>query len=258
MVRACMSGMFSLAVQWGAVPHNPMANVPRPKLEKKEIRVLTVPELWAMREHAVEFLRPRTRQERFDKAEGDVRRMGGKDRSRNPLDIMDFLLATGCRAAEPCGLEWADVHLDDEVPWVEIRQQVQRVIGTGLVVTATKERDVRRLRLPVFAVEMLRRRRTEISGPMVFPNERGGLLAPRNLALSWSNTFAGTEWEWVTQKTLRKTVATLVDAEHGSALAAKQLGHASDAVTRRHYIAQSLVPLDAMVEALNRPEAEAG
>jgi integrase len=60
----------------------------------------------------------------------------------------------------------------------------------------------------------------------------------------WRDLFAGTDWAWVTQKTLRKTVATLINLELGSELAAKQLGHASDAITRKHYIEPSKVPHD--------------
>ena len=243
-VRSTLSGMFASAVRWGAATTNPVAFTQRPKLVHKDIRALTGAEFLAMRAHAVEVLRPRTFDERLARANGDKSRMGGKDRSRTPLDAMDFLLATGCRAGEVPGLAWADVHLDVPQPWVEIRQQVVREIGVGLMLTPTKERDVRRLLLPGFAVEMLRVRQAEATGPMVFPSERGTLLAPRNLATAWKNAFEGSEWEWVTQKTLRKTVATLIDAEHGSVLASRQLGHASDGVTKRHYIAQSMAPLD--------------
>jgi integrase len=82
----------------------------------------------------------------------------------------------------------------------------------------------------------------------------------RNVARTWRHTFRPDKaemaklsdkqldelypWRWVTQKTLRKTVATLVDEAHGSVVASKQLGHAGDAVTKKHYIAQSLVPID--------------
>lgn len=246
MFRTNLSGMFSTAALWGAVPSNPVSFTPRPKMVKKAIRALSIDELLVMRAHMVEALRPFTYEERLARANGDKGRMGGKNRSQTPLDVMDFMLATGCRAAEAPGLAWVDAHLDDPVPWVEIRQQVVRVQGEGLRLTPTKERDERRLRLPGFAVAMLRRRQATAVGPMVFPSDRNGSLrAPRNIAMQWEKAFAGSEWEWVTPKVLRKTVATLVEAEHGSALAAKQLGHASDAVTRRHYIAPSMVPIDA-------------
>lgn len=242
-VRSTLSGMFALAARWGAAPTNPVQHTPVPKTGGKPIRALTGLDLIRMRSHAAEHLRPFTYEERLARANGDKARMGGKNRGRVLLDLIDFLLATGARAAEGPGTEWADVHLEDEVPWVMIRQQVVRVIGDGLRLTGTKEGDTRRLRLPGFAVEMLRRRQSAAAGPLVFPSERGGLLDPRNVSTVWRNTFKGTEWDWVTAKTLRKTVATLVEAELGSKIAAKQLGHASDGVTKRHYIAESLIPV---------------
>ncbi|MGO4583586.1 tyrosine-type recombinase/integrase [Arthrobacter sp. 2RAF6] len=244
VVRNTISGMFKLAARWGAVGNNPVAFTERPKLEEKPIRALTLDELLAMRKYAATVFQPFTPEERLVRAGGDRSKMGGKNRNPVTLDVIDFLLGTGARAAEPAGLYWEDVHLDSPVPWVRIHQQVQRVVGEGLQRTATKEHDVRNLRLPAFLVEMLRRRLTTAQGPLVFPSERGGLLGPRQVLISWKKAFAGSEWDWVTPKTLRKTVATLVDAEHGSVLASKQLGHASDGVTRRHYIAPSGVPID--------------
>jgi integrase len=230
VVRSALSGMFSSAVRWGAAVSNPVGFTGVPKLESKAIRALTVSELWLMRQHAVKVL--------------SVRNATGPSRRQTPLDIMDLLLATGCRAGESIGLAWEDVHLDDPVPWVEIRQQVQSVRGKGAILTATKEHDIRRLRLPQFAVDMLTRRKAVATGPMVFPSTKGGLIYPQSIGASWRAMFKGSEWAWVTQKTLRKTVATLVDAEHGSVMASRQLGHASDAVTRAHYIAQNVTPLD--------------
>ncbi|WP_378735294.1 hypothetical protein [Nocardia brasiliensis] len=50
---------------------------------------------------------------------------------------------------------------------------------------------------------------------------------------------AGTrpQFAWITGKTFRKTVATLIAAEYGPEQAASQLGHADDGVVaRKHYI----------------------
>jgi integrase len=219
--------------------------VPVPKQARKPIRALTVAEVVAMRDYAVERLKPYTYEERFERANGDTGRMGGKNRGQLPLDVMHFLLATGCRAGEVLGLAWEDVHLDAPEPWVEIRQQVVREPGNGLQLRPTKEHDIRRLRLRGVVLEMLRERRVTATGPMVFHTGKGNLLAPRNVARAWAATFADSEWSWVTQKTLRKTVATLVNEAHGSVLASKQLGHASDKVTLAHYVAQSMTPIDA-------------
>ena len=245
MVRSILSGMFSAAARWDAVPSNPVAFTLPPKLEQKPIRALSLDELVRMRELASGIFRPFTLQERLDRANGDVRRLGGKNRSRTTLDIIDFLIATGCRAAEPAGLAWEDVHLDDPAPWVKIHKQVVMVPREGLLRTPTKERDVRDLRLPGFAVEMLRRRRAEYpDSVMVFPSERGGLRSPRNIATAFQKAFAGTEFEWVTPKTLRKTVATLINGQVSSAQAAQQLGHKSDTMTRRYYVEPSRLPID--------------
>lgn len=247
MVRSILSGMFAAAARWDAAPSNPVAFTKPPKLEQKPIRALNLDELVRMRELASEVFAPFTLEQRLERAGGDVRRLGGQNRSRTTLDIIDFLIGTGCRAAEPPGLAWEDVHLDDPVPWVKIHKQIVMVPGEGLLRTPTKERDVRDLRLPGFVVEMLRRRRAEHpDAVMVFPAERrsGGYRSPRNIATSLKQAFAGTEFEWMTPKTLRKTVATLIDGQAGAAQAAQQLGHKSETMTRRHYIEPSRLPID--------------
>jgi len=203
-------------------------------------------EFEGMRAHAVEALKPLTTEERLARANGDVRRMGGANRAQTPLDVIDFLIATGAMASEVLGLCWGDVHLDGDVPFVRIHQQVIREKERGLVLAPTKERDVRLLALPAFAVDMLSRRATLPTNQdgAVFTNVRGNLVDPSNMRSVWRRLFKGTEWEWVTQKTLRKTVATVIDMELGSELAAKQLGHTSDKMTKAHYIAPSKLPQD--------------
>ena len=246
IVRSVLSGMFAEAQRYDAVVTNPVAATRVPKRPKSEIRAMSFDEFVAMRAHAEHKLKPLTRQERLDRAEGDTRRMGGANRAQTPLDVIDFLIATGARASEVLGLCWEDVDLDGDVPFVRIHQQVIREKERGLVLAPTKERDVRLLALPGFAVEMLRRRQ-ELPGNQwgaVFTNVRNNLFDPSNVRKTWRGLFADSEWAWVTQKTLRKTVATVIDLELGSEVAAKQLGHTSDAVTRKFYIAASKLPQD--------------
>jgi len=246
IVRSVLSGMFSEAQRFDAVVVNPIAATRVPKRTKGEIRAMSFSEFEGMRAHAVEALKPLTKEERLARANGDVRRMGGANRAQTPLDVIDFLIATGARASEVLGLCWGDVHLDGDVPFVRIHQQVIREKERGLVLAPTKERDVRLLALPAFAVDMLSRRAmlpTNQDGA-VFTNVRGNLIDPSNMRSVWRKLFKGTEWEWVTQKTLRKTVATVIDMELGSELAAKQLGHTSDKMTRTYYIAPSKLPQD--------------
>jgi integrase len=265
-VRSALMGLFTEAQRHDAVAVNPVAATRVPKRERGEIRALSLDEFLGMRRHAEEQLRPLTREERLARAGGDLKRMGGTNRAQTPLDVIDFLIGTGCRASEPLGLLWADVHLDDEVPWVRIRQQVIREKGGGLVLAPTKEKDVRNLALPGFAVEMLRRRQQLPPNEMglVFTNVRNKIFDPSNVRKTWRGLFApdkkeraelikaGTldetyPWHWVTQKTLRKTVATLINLELGSEVAATQLGHTSDAMTKAHYIEKDRKPSDQRV-----------
>lgn len=246
IVRSVLSGMFAEAQRYDAVVTNPVTATRVPKRAKSEIRAMSFDEFMGMRAHAEHRLKPLTREERLARANGDVRRMGGANRAQTPLDVIDFLIATGARASEVIGLCWEDVHLDGDVPFVQIHQQVIREKERGLVLAPTKERDVRLLALPGFAVEMLRRRQQLPGNPWgaVFTNVRNNLFDPSNVRKVWRDLFAGSEWAWVTQKTLRKTVATVIDLELGSEVAAKQLGHTSDAVTRKFYIASSKLPQD--------------
>lgn len=246
IVRSVLSGMFGEAQRYDAVAGNPITATRVPKRAKSEIRAMSLDEFLGMRKHAEERLKPLTTEERLTRAKGVRSRMGGANRAQTPLDVIDFLIGTGARASEVLGLCWEDVHLDGEVPFVKIHQQVIREKERGLVLAPTKERDVRRLALPGFAVEMLTRRQ-ELPGNewgVVFTNVRNNLIDPSNMRTVWRSLFKGSEWEWVTQKTLRKTVATLIDLELGSEIAAKQLGHTSDKLTKLYYIEPSKLPQD--------------
>lgn len=244
LIRSVLSGMFATAARYDAVHTNPVTSTTVKQKPRAVVRALSLDEFVGMRAHAAVKLQPLTTAERLERAGGDTARMGGANKSTMPLDLIDFLIATGCRAAEAIGLCWEDVHLSGPVPFVVIRQQVIREKGRGLVLAPTKERDVRRLAIPVFAVSMLERRRLEHSSCSVFQSLTGNLVDPSGVRKMWRNCFKGSPWEWVTQKTLRKTVATLVSVEQGSEVAAQQLGHTSDAMTRRYYIEPSREPLD--------------
>lgn len=79
---------------------------------------------------------------------------------------------------------------------------------------------------------------------MVFPSDAGTLYDPNSFGKTWRRALAGSEFEWVTPKVLRKTVATMLAKQLGSGAAAKQLGHTSDAVTLAHYIQRERPTVD--------------
>lgn len=78
---------------------------------------------------------------------------------------------------------------------------------------------------------------------MLFPNRNGDLLEPANFRRTWREV-RGEKWTEVEPRSFRKAVATLIEREAGSLVASQQLGHASDAVTRKHYIERSNVAPD--------------
>jgi integrase len=227
-MRWVLSSMFKRAVRLGAVTASPVVAVQAVRVEHPPPRALTLEDLAAVRAAVRAQPVPRTN-----------RRAGA-----SAADLLEYLIATGCRAAEPLGLHWEDVHLDASIPWVHVHRQVVRVEGEGLRITPTKEQDRRALPLPPFAVAMLARLRAEATGALVFPNRDGGPRDPRAMRRIWDKALEGTEWEWVTLKVLRKTVATYLSEVEGSVRAAAQLGHADDRVTRAHYIEAKVVPLE--------------
>ncbi len=114
------------------------------------------------------------------------------------------------------------------------------------------ESGVRALALALsdFAVSMLRRRQLAGSSDLVFPARGGGPWEPSNFRRVWREV-RGEKWEHVEPRAFRKAVATLIERESGSLVASQQLGHASDAVTRKHYIEANHVAPDSRA-ALDR------
>lgn len=137
--------------------------------------------------------------------------------ARDLPDLVGFLMATGLRIGEACGLTWDAVDL--QAGTIEVRAAAVRVRGRGLVVKATKtDAGTRTLVLPRWCVGMLRARvdRLEAThgdrgGRPVFPAPLGGWRDPSNTQADLRDAFAAAGFDWVTSHVFRKTVATLMD-----------------------------------------------
>lgn len=67
----------------------------------------------------------------------------------------------------------------------------------------------------------------------------GTLGSPSNMRRQWRDFRTAHDYEaWITPKTFRKAVATLIRDDVDLDTAAAQLGHSSTAVTARHYTAR--------------------
>ena len=224
-VRVLLSGMFSLAVRFGALQENPVRDVaevdgPRKK-QPKSMDPGTLAQLLHDVHHSQEMVGKLTVAQfcnRYDLA-----------------DVVTLFAATGSRMGELLGIRWEDIDLDAHT--LSIGGKVTRHTGVGLVredYTKTTSGD-RVLPLPQFAIDMLTDRQAKVGGVMVFET-KGGLRNPDTVWRQWRQIRDVLGLDWVTPHAFRKTVATILDDEGLTARqAADQLGHAQVSMTSDVY-----------------------
>lgn len=241
--RTILSQAFALALSHDAVATNPVRPLPKKRTTAPDVVVLTPAQFLELRAGVVDWM-----EVRIDDDGHPVGRVNQRSvvRAHDLLDFVDMLLATGARPREIAALRWCDIDLDAATPTVTIATMVW-IKGEGLVRQEhTKARDIRELVLPPFAVQLLATMRATQMTPIgiapVFPTADGGHRDPGNIRKQWrtARRAAGRgdvkKWDWVEFRTMSRSVATLVDSASGDEDAAAQLGHASTAMTRRHYI----------------------
>ena len=239
--KVVLGAMLDLAVRHDAIPTNPArgtTRVHRPKQETKALRIEDLIEIRAAVRRWVNADRPGPR------ATGDM------------ADIIDLMLATGCRIGEILALRWSDLNLDGDLPTLTVSGTIKTETGKGTYRKATPKTDTSRrtVVLPRFAAELLRMRRefgTTNENDAVFATRNGTWHQVVNIERRWRQIRKDTGYEWVTPHTFRKTVATLISEAATSELASRQLGHSSSQVTRDHYIAKPPVSAD-LSEVLER------
>jgi integrase len=218
--------MFDAAVIDDALPANPVSSTSRLRGQKNEVQALSVEDLNAVRSAVDAWM--------------TNKRPGPKPNKDMP-DIVDLLLATGCRIGEVLAIRWTDIDLTATPPIVSITGTIKTETGKGTYRKPKPKSDAseRTIALPPFAVDVLIRRRIEQR-----PNHYNAVFATRNgtwhqvgnVERRWRTIRADTGFEWVTPHTFRKTVATLIDRLVDSDTAARVLGHSSDAITKEFYI----------------------
>lgn len=192
--------------------------------------------------------------------------------SRDLVDLTMFMLAVGCRIGEAIAVQWEDVDLDRGL--VQINWTVARVKGQPLFRKKVKsDAGVRRVHLPDFALELLRRRAREqyvvatgvlpiqgngdkeldltgvdvdvavkhLAESPVFPDSKGGYRDPSNTSRALREARGGAEFSWVTSHVFRKTAATIMDdGGHTARQIANVLGHARPSMTQDVYLARAV------------------
>ncbi len=227
-MRIILSGMYSLAVRFDAIAHNPIRETRTAKVERKPARALT----------AMEFEQVRRAVEAFCARKGP-----GPRRGRMLPAFVELLAATGARPGEVLAIRWEDVDLLGTPPTVTVTGTVidaGRVAGKGL-----HRQDVRKggapahtVSLPAFGVQVLMELYA-VTGPAgpVLKNRDGGLMALTNIRSALREALADHEdLRWVTPHSFRRTVATVVRDGLGVEAAQRQLSHAQLATTESHYV----------------------
>ena len=164
------------------------------------------------------------------------------------LDIYDMTLATGCRISEVLGMTWENVYLPehpDEQAWVFIGDAVLYRDNKANAIGLPKGGKLKKLTLPSFGVDILRRLKPDNATGLVFTNRSGNAHYASCLYETAERAFARAKKDLgidVPEKlqfhTSRKTVLTLIARTRGIEAASEQGGHSTPDVTRRHYLAE--------------------
>lgn len=259
--RTCLSGMFSLAVEDGAVMVNPVRDSSaRMSTERRAPRALTPAQTRELRALFASSARAR---------ELDL------------CDLVDWMLATGCRIGEALAAR-ADTNsdgallLDLEARTWEVNSTVLRAAGRGLVIQPRPKTKAgwRIVALPASAVRTAQHRFDRHQQPLLFPAPISRTLRdPTNVSGDLRALLDGFgcaqcngtgyqrdsggfvlndkkrrvrcsagPWSWVTSHTFRKTVATRLDeAGFTPRQVADQLGHANPSMTLDVYFGRQVV-----------------
>jgi integrase len=106
------------------------------------------------------------------------------------------------------------------------------------------DEEGRRLPLPPFAVEMLRRRQAARPAGVLplFPDSAGGWRDPSNTSRSLREARGTEGFAWVSSHVFRKTCATILDEAGPTArVGADQLGHSKVSMTQDVYMGRGLL-----------------
>ena len=224
--KTVLKMMLDAAVIDDAIPANPVSSTSRLRGQQNDVQALSVQDLDTVRMAVDAWV--------------TTKRPGPKPTADMP-DIIDLLLATGCRIGEVLALRWSDIDLSATPPTASISGTIKTETGKGTYRKAKpkSEASKRTIALPPFAVAVLMRRRVELPANRfnaVFATRNGTWHQVGNIERRWRAIRADTGLEWVTPHTFRKTVATVIDRDVDSETAARVLGHSSAGITKEFYI----------------------
>ncbi|WP_161784042.1 site-specific integrase [Cellulomonas carbonis] len=230
-LRTLLNQMFGFALRHDGIGRNPVEGTSPLARPKHQVHALTLEQVHALRAAAAEW---RTGPGiKGPQPDGKVR------------DICEVLLGTSLRPGEALALRPCDVAETPSGMVIHVRGTVVRRAGTADYRQDHPKTHAsnRRLAVPEFAAEVLRRRMARM-GPderetTIFHNRHGGVIALHNLRRTFRDFVvdAGLDGLGITPRWYRRTGATVIARGVGLDAAAAFLGHTSTAVTEGHYVA---------------------
>jgi integrase len=237
-LHAVLFGAFRLAMRWGLIGRNPAEAVQAPKVQRREMAVLTA-------EQAQTLMR-----------------------ADDPLSCLYVLaIATGMRQGELLALRWRDVDLDEGV--IRVNRNLVRVKGAWLladVKRATSRRQIQVGRLATDALKAHRLRAAETllklghridEGTLIFTDDKGDPVNGYHVTeRMFKPLLRRLGLPAVRFHDLRHTAASLMlSAGVRPDIVSRRLGHSSPAITLSIYA--HLLPGDE-AEAVRRLDAALG
>ena len=220
-VRTTLKSILGMAITQGALkPPNPVDSAIPVRATAPDARALTPEEMAAV--------------------------LAAFRASRHSLlltDALSLLLATGARTAELVALRPRDWKMKKRT--LSITGQVATDGTPRRIEHPKSDAGFRELTLPAWAAEVMNRRVAD-GGEWIFGTRNDTPITPANLRRAWRAALPD-ELSWVTPKSARKTVATLLGNADPEA-AWRQLGH-RDAATLKHYV-ERILPLSDNAAAL--------
>lgn len=227
--RSVLRRIFADAVRLDALTANPALGISTVKERPQEVRAMTAAEVQQLRTAARKWeATPVT---------------ANKPVRREIADSIDVMLGTGVRIGELLAIRWDDVDLEATPPTISVMGTVALgADGGGMQYQPApkSETSKRILYLPTIAAEALRRqfedREFRPGSEAVFASETGTWRDPSNYRAHFRQVRKIAELDWVTPKTIRKTVATTIYTADGLDNSSQQLGHSEVGVTEKHYV----------------------
>lgn len=253
--RTLLNQLFAFAQRHDAVSRNPVDGTSRLARPRTQVRAMSLDQVQAIRAAAAAW--------RTDagvlgpKPDGMVR------------DVCEVLLGTSMRPGEalalrPCDITDTTRGMVAHVQGTIVRRQGVRDFRQD---QAKTEASNRRIAVPDFAAQVIRRRMAEMDADenalTIFHNRNGGVLTLHNLRRTFREFLkdAGLADLGITPRWYRRTGATVLARGLGIEVAAAFLGHTNIAVTEAHYVEHDQT-VDrapaAILEETLRPESPDG